>query len=638
VPGNESPRMSGYTSDKVKALQKKIEKLNFVNCNQDISINSLRRKLQTKGDRVRELKAEKKELDAYITSLNVKFEKLKEDTVNVKAAEEHMNALNKLIEDRETKLEECKSKIRHLEEYIEDMKLLVNSKQENLDKNKEQIQEMQEYIVRLNNLVETHEKQEEELKKKLSSKEQYILDIKDEVTAKTELIKDLSIQLQESQEEIKSLKAQLAKLEESKIGSEPSTPEIKDMSRSNLDFSARFRHEELESKSLDTTMIIPQAQVHSPIRPNLKQNSRFTKFLEESKSQAITDSGLKRTERKQTISPVTLIHGDDETVSSQSDYSDREAEMIEEEAEIRDEESSEKEGSITQEIKLSDMVVNKEIQSFMSSRNPFLTGQLTSRSLIASMDFAENPHNYEASHLFRMCVNKRKGILYADQDIEVGVTSLTNSSSGCVKIYIGNKADFPIQSIETKIYNVNKPQILQAKIDIIRDSSILANLTKLERSITYEIQGEFSSSPQLLIKYVQNDAVVRHSIFLPITFALSLESLEIEPEAAFSEYKKLRGYETLKRVQKLQNRLSSLYELAWFVHFSGNSKVFTVREIPEISSRSVMFCCKYLQEKVFYMLTFDESSESLEICIRSKSSKLRECLIPLLSKMISSES
>lgn len=625
--------MSGYTSDKVKALQKKIEKLNFVNCNQDISMNTLRRKLQMKTDRVRELKAEKKELDAYITSLNVKFEKLKEDTVNVKAAEEHMNALNKLIEDRETKLEECKSKIRHLEEYIEDMKLLVNSKQENLDKNKEQIQEMQEYIVRLNNLVETHEKQEEELKKKLSSKEQYILDIKDEVTAKTELIKDLSIQLQESSEEIQSLKAQLAKLEESKIESEPSTPEIKDMSKSHLDFSIRYRHEELESKSLDTTMIIPQAQVHSPIRPNLKENSRFTKFLEESKSQAITDSGLKRTERKQTISPVTLIHGDDETVSSQSDYSDREAEIN-----VEDAESSEKEGSIPQEVKLSDMVVNKEIQSFMSSRNPFMTGQLTSRSLIASMDFTENPHNYEASHLFRMCVNKRKGILYADADIEVGVTSLTNSSSGCVKIYIGNKADFPIQSIETKIYNINKPQVLQAKIDIIRDSSILANLTKLERSITYEIKGEFSSSPQLLIKYVQNDAVVRHSIFLPITFALSLETLEIEPDVAFGEYKKLRGYETLKRVQRLQARLSSLYELAWFVHFSGNSRVFTMREIPEISSKSVMFCCKYLQEKVFYMLTIDESSESLEICIRSKSSKLRECLIPLLSKMISSES
>jgi hypothetical protein len=107
-----------------------------------------------------------------------------------------------------------------------------------------------------------------------------------------------------------------------------------------------------------------------------------------------------------------------------------------------------------------------------------------------------------------------QGILFRNKYVEVGISLKIENHVGKALLYIGNRSNREIESLETSI----ESDEIKVNINLIIENHPLQPLTQSNRIIVFEFTSWFSKPPNLLLKYDNSVKILK----LPITSAAFL--------------------------------------------------------------------------------------------------------------------
>ena len=554
-----------------------------------------------------------------------------------------------------------------MEDYIEDMKKLVVSKETEIVQKNEQISEFEVYIEELKSLIETKEAEREELETVIRSKERYVEDMKDEVNAKSELMRELSEELSAKEEanhqlmkSVQSYGDRISKYKR-KIHTLKAKLEERDkeLDEARVSIGMMERLDERPTDRRTVTVMLQTPKIRTV--PSTPQNeSIFARYIERCEDSVSKSQEFLKPARRHTISPATIAFGDSESAQlNESDISQDENNMrISAEAENNEDKSET--ASDMQETAPSgpqpepplrnssqtDLTRTSFVSVYMeephinecSPKHPFKSPAespevITNSPFLFqhSEDLEFKPDNLD---MYRFCVNRLRGVLYSSDELEVGIQISHEQGIGTAQIYIGNKSDYSIENLESRIVNKD-PDNLEIDINCEFELRVLEKMEKLERLVSFKVTGELLEPPFLILKFLSNNTLFKLNLLLPITVALCFSAYSIDSSEISTEWMTYKYLEKLREFQGLQEHIKSMRELAWFLHLGGAVRIFSYKEVETLSQRSIIFACIYRGFKVLYMVTLNESATGGQIALRSEDSKLQDGILPLLMNLIS---
>lgn len=662
----DTPDSSTTARNQEETQQEYLQKMNEMTSmlkNQEKALELQTRKLANKSEMIKELKKTKYELDAYITSINSKYEKLKEFSVNQEKDQECISTFKQLIKQKESRIDENINQIKDMEDYIEDMKKLIVSKETEIIQKNDQISEFELYMEKINSLVETKETKIEQLNSVIKIKDQFIEDMKDELDGKLSLMRELSEELSNKEDTNQDLLNKLEIQSDKIIYYKKKTLILKEKLKEKSQCLDNARHSlNIESlEDIQTHRKTANLQTHRnrtvPSTPQ-HESSIFLNYLENIKPLVDNSSGYLKPPRRYTISPAAIAYGDSESAEMNESDMSHSDQSVEISPEIETKTNKEK-LEITLEIEETPTFdlplrrsTNTELNraSFVSvyMEEPSIMHECSITNSFKSPESAEGitespflfSHSVESDikpdnlEMYRFCVNRLKGVLYSNDFIEIGIQVDHEQGNGIAHLCIGNKSDYPIDNLESRVINRDTVN-LDVEINYEVELKTLEKMEKLERLISFQIQGELKEPPLLLVKYLSNNTLYRVSLVLPITIALCFELFNLDPTQIMQEWTQSKEYEKIREFEGLNEYVKSMRELAWFLHMGGGVRIFSYREVKNLSKRSIIFACLYKGEKVLYMVNLNESATGGEIYLRTENCKLQESIMPLLINLVS---
>lgn len=131
-----------------------------------------------------------------------------------------------------------------------------------------------------------------------------------------------------------------------------------------------------------------------------------------------------------------------------------------------------------------------------------------------------------------------EGVLFEDAQIQVGLRSEFRGHMGVVKIYLTNKASYPIGSLTTTLDNRAAGQL---KIDSknLPEPHVPAS-GQTQQTLFFEAQGAFTDAPTIRISYLAG-ALQAYTLQLPILMHRFMEPSTLSAEEFFKRWRQIGG-------------------------------------------------------------------------------------------------
>lgn len=131
-----------------------------------------------------------------------------------------------------------------------------------------------------------------------------------------------------------------------------------------------------------------------------------------------------------------------------------------------------------------------------------------------------------------------EGVLFEDAQIQVGLRSEFRGHMGVVKIYLTNKASYPIGSLTTTLDNRAAGQL---KIDSknLPEPHVPAS-GQTQQTLFFEAQGAFTDAPTIRISYLAG-ALQAYTLQLPILMHRYMEPSTLSAEEFFKRWRQIGG-------------------------------------------------------------------------------------------------
>ncbi|KAF1842088.1 Adaptor protein complex AP-2 alpha subunit [Cucurbitaria berberidis CBS 394.84] len=131
-----------------------------------------------------------------------------------------------------------------------------------------------------------------------------------------------------------------------------------------------------------------------------------------------------------------------------------------------------------------------------------------------------------------------EGILYEDQQIQVGLRTEYRGQLGALIFYFTNKSSFPIGSFTTTVDN-RSSETLKSDIKGLPDTSI-APEGQTQQTIMFECKNVFIDPPTIRISYLAG-ALQGLTLQLPVLLHKYMEGAELSAEDFFKRWKQIGG-------------------------------------------------------------------------------------------------
>lgn len=131
-----------------------------------------------------------------------------------------------------------------------------------------------------------------------------------------------------------------------------------------------------------------------------------------------------------------------------------------------------------------------------------------------------------------------EGVLFEDAQIQVGLRSEFRGHMGVMKIYLTNKASYPIGSLTTTLDNPAAPQLKIDSKNIPEPHVPAAGQT--QQTFFFESQGPFVNAPTIRISYLAG-ALQAYTLQLPILMHRYMEPSTLSSEEFFKRWRQIGG-------------------------------------------------------------------------------------------------
>lgn len=131
-----------------------------------------------------------------------------------------------------------------------------------------------------------------------------------------------------------------------------------------------------------------------------------------------------------------------------------------------------------------------------------------------------------------------EGVLFEDAQIQVGLRSEYRAHMGVVKLYITNKASFPIGSLTTTVDNRSAPN-LKADTKSLPEPSVPA-AGQTQQTLFFGSNGPFTEAPTIRISYLAG-ALQAYTLQLPVLMHRYMEPSALSAEEFFKRWRQIGG-------------------------------------------------------------------------------------------------
>jgi AP-2 complex subunit alpha len=131
-----------------------------------------------------------------------------------------------------------------------------------------------------------------------------------------------------------------------------------------------------------------------------------------------------------------------------------------------------------------------------------------------------------------------EGVLFEDAQIQIGLRSEFRGHLGVVKLYLSNKASFPIGSLTTTVDNRSAPHLRIDSKSLPEPSVPAAGQT--QQTLFFEAKGPFSDAPTIRISYLAG-ALQAYTLQLPILMHRYMEPSSLSAEDFFKRWRQIGG-------------------------------------------------------------------------------------------------
>lgn len=129
-----------------------------------------------------------------------------------------------------------------------------------------------------------------------------------------------------------------------------------------------------------------------------------------------------------------------------------------------------------------------------------------------------------------------EGILYEDNQIQIGVRSEYRGEVGCLILYFTNVSDVPMKSFTTTIDNRASDKI-RVDTKSLPDTTLEAG-SQTQQMVMFEAKGVFSNSPTMRITWLIG-SLQAVTVQLPVTLHKYMESAQLSSEDFFRRWKQI---------------------------------------------------------------------------------------------------
>jgi len=141
-------------------------------------------------------------------------------------------------------------------------------------------------------------------------------------------------------------------------------------------------------------------------------------------------------------------------------------------------------------------------------------------------------------HHFEQLIYNAEGVLYEDDQVQIGVKSRYQSHLGQLAVYVGNKVSAPFTSFTTAIH-ISNPEALSVTFAKMPPSTI-GPRTQTQQLLHVECKQMFSNPPILTISYLAGSHQTI-SIRLPVVVTKFIEHVKLGPTDFFERWKLIGG-------------------------------------------------------------------------------------------------
>ncbi|PLB40549.1 AP-2 complex subunit alpha [Aspergillus candidus] len=177
------------------------------------------------------------------------------------------------------------------------------------------------------------------------------------------------------------------------------------------------------------------------------------------------------------------------------------------------------------------------------------TGASSASGDLAGLDLsapsAPAPNMASAAHLtpdWHIGYNRlyfgEEGVLFEDAQIQVGMRSEYRGHLGVVKIYLTNKATFPLGSLTTTLDNKSAPN-LKSDSKSIPEPSVPAS-GQTQQTFFFESRGPFFDAPTIRISYLAG-ALQAYTLQLPVLMHRYMEPSTLPTDEFFKRWRQIGG-------------------------------------------------------------------------------------------------
>ena len=156
---------------------------------------------------------------------------------------------------------------------------------------------------------------------------------------------------------------------------------------------------------------------------------------------------------------------------------------------------------------------------------------------------AKAPNLASAAHLtpdweigFNRLFFADEGVLFEDQQIQVGIRSEYRAHMGVVKLYFTNKSSFLIGSFTTMLDN-NSSKALKMDTKSLPESSIGPG-SQAQQTIVFTATGSFADAPSIRISYLAG-ALQAYTLCIPVLPHRYMEPSELTAEDFFKRWRQI---------------------------------------------------------------------------------------------------
>ncbi|CAG9313738.1 unnamed protein product [Blepharisma stoltei] len=234
--------------------------------------------------------------------------------------------------------------------------------------------------------------------------------------------------------------------------------------------------------------------------------------------------------------------------------------------------------------------------------------------------------NYD---LYRTSNSMARGVLFDDENIQVGLQIASDDTNIIGMMYIGNKNSCPITEITTEVSDYEKDGLVLS-ISPTHSHDTIQQGAQANRMIKASLINFTGKIPLLSLKIMQG-VEKKYSLWLPITAARFVHGLQQDSKEIWRLWEELASKEEKRNIPLLG--IKSMHELSLHISFANSVKVYTYKEIENLSQAQLLGAGNS-KPPVFILTTIDPNTLRVDVAVRSENSRIRESFLDLITAQL----